>query len=61
MMAFVDHFPFAESVGVFVGVAGFEWLTEGQAELLNATVAAAISAGVISAVRRLRQHRPNKD
>ena len=60
-MAFVDHFPLAESLGVFVGVSGFEWLAEGQAELMNALLAAAVGGGIISAARRLKQRRNRKD
>lgn len=50
-MAFADNLPISESLGVFVGVAGFEWLTEGQAEPLKAALAA-IAAGVVIAVAR---------
>ena len=32
-MALGDHFPVSESFGVFVGVAGFDWLADGHAEL----------------------------
>ena len=60
-MAFVDHFPLAESLGVFVGVSSFEWLAEGQAELMNALLAAAVGGGIISAARRLKQRRNRKD
>ena len=30
-MAFADNLPVSESFGVFVGVAGFDWLADGQA------------------------------
>lgn len=45
-MAFADNLPVSESFGVFVGVAGFDWLTEGHAEPLKA-IAAAVVAGVV--------------
>ena len=50
-MAFADNLPISESLGVFVGVTGFDWLTEGQAEPLKAVIAA-IAAGAIVAVSR---------
>ena len=50
-MAFADNLPISESLGVFVGVTGFDWLTEGQAEPLKAAIAA-IAAGAIIAVAR---------
>ena len=30
-MAFADNLPINESLGVFVGVAGMDWLVDGQA------------------------------
>ena len=56
-MAFADNLPISESLGVFVGVTGFDWLTEGQAEPLKAVIAA-IAAGAIVAVSRqiLKKH-----
>jgi hypothetical protein len=50
-MAFADNLPISESLGVFVGVSSFDWLTEGQAEPLKAA-AAAIAAGAIIAIAR---------
>jgi hypothetical protein len=50
-MAFADNLPISESFGVFVGVTGFDWLTEGQAEPLKAVIAA-IAAGTIIVVSR---------
>lgn len=52
-MAFADNLPISESLGVFVGVAGFDWLTEGQAEPLKALLSALVAGGVILAARRL--------
>ncbi len=52
-MAFADNLPISESLGVFVGVAGFDWLTEGQAEPLKALLSALVVGGVILAARRL--------
>ena len=42
----------ADSAAV-VGVAGFDWLTEGQAEPLKALLSALVAGGVILAARRL--------
>jgi len=57
-MAFADNLPISESLGVFVGVAGFDWLTDGQAEPLNAALAAiAAGAAIIAARRWLKRRR----
>ena len=50
-MAFADNLPISESLGVFIGIPGFDWLSEGQAEPLKAALAA-IAAGAIIAVTR---------
>ncbi|MBL8428557.1 MAG: hypothetical protein JNJ95_01520 [Dechloromonas sp.] len=50
-MALSDDLPISESLGVFVGITGFDWLSEGQAEPLKAAIAA-IAAGAIIAVTR---------
>lgn len=51
-MAFADNLPISEALGVFVGITGFDWLTEGQAEPLDAAIAA-IAAGAVIAIARL--------
>ncbi|MBS1143298.1 MAG: hypothetical protein H6R14_704 [Proteobacteria bacterium] len=59
-MSFSDNLPISESLGVFVGIAGFDWLSEGQAEPLKAAIAA-VAAGAIIAVARQwlkKRHRP---
>lgn len=50
-MAFADDLPISESLGVFVGVAGFDWLTDGQAEPLKAVVAAVAAGAVVMLTR----------
>jgi hypothetical protein len=50
-MAFADNLPISESLGVFIGITGFDWLSEGQAEPLKAAVTA-IAAGAVIAVAR---------
>lgn len=50
-MAFADNLPISESLGVFVGVAGLDWLTDGHAEPIKA-VAVAIAAGAVILVAR---------
>jgi hypothetical protein len=51
-MAFADNLPLNESFGVFVSVAGLDWLADGYAEPLRA-IASAVAAGtVIFAARR---------
>lgn len=56
-MAFADNLPINESLGVFVGVAGMDWLADGQAEPLKAIVAAVAVGAAIVAVRRWLKHR----
>jgi len=59
-MAFADNLPISESVGVFVGVAGFDWLADGQAEPMKAALAAIAAGAIILATRRwLRKRRKN--
>ena len=56
-MAFADNLPINESIGVFVGVAGMDWLVDGQAEPLRALLAAIAAGGVILVVRHWRRKR----
>ena len=56
-MAFADHLPISESLGVFVGIAGYDWLAEGQAEPLKAAIAAVAAGGIIAIARALLKHR----
>ena len=56
-MAFADNLPISESFGVFVGVAGFDWLTDGQAEPLKAALAAIATGAVILIARRWLKYR----
>ncbi|HEX6733543.1 MAG TPA: hypothetical protein VF096_01920 [Azonexus sp.] len=56
-MAFADNLPVSESLGVFVGVAGFDWLADGQAEPLTALLLAIAAGAVIMAVRLWRRKR----
>lgn len=56
-MSLGHHLPVSETLGVFVGVSGFDWLTEGQAEPLKAVVAAVTVGIVIAAARHLLHHR----
>lgn len=51
-MAFADNLPISESVGVFVGIAGFDWLADGQAEPMKAALAAIAAGAIILATRR---------
>ena len=54
-MAFADNLPISERVGVFLGVAGLDWLADGHAEPLNAAlVAIAAGAAIVVARRWLR-------
>jgi hypothetical protein len=56
-MAFADNLPLSESVGVFLGVAGLDWLADGHAEPLLAAVIAVAAGVAIVAARRLLKAR----
>ncbi len=56
-MAFADNLPISESLGVFVGVAGLDWLADGQAEPMNAVLAAVAAGAAIIAARRWLKRR----
>lgn len=56
-MAFADNLPISESLGVFVGVTGFDWLTEGQAEPLKAAVAALAAGAILAVCRQILKRR----
>ena len=56
-MAFADNLPINESLGVFVGVAGMDWLVDGQAEAVRALLAAIAAGSVILVVRHWRRKR----
>lgn len=56
-MAFADNLPISESIGVFVGVAGFDWLAEGQAEPLKAAITAIAAGAIIAIARELMKDR----
>ncbi|NJD25167.1 MAG: hypothetical protein FIB06_07150 [Betaproteobacteria bacterium] len=56
-MAFADNFPISESLGVFVGVAGFDWLADGHAEVTNAAIVALAAGAVILTARYLLKAR----
>ena len=54
-MALADNLPISESLGVFVGVAGLDWLADGHAEPMKAVVAAiAVGAIIIIAKRWIK-------
>ncbi len=56
-MAFADNLPINETLGVFVGVSGFDWLADGQAEPLKAVVIAVVAGAAIVATRHWRKNR----
>ena len=59
-MAFADNFPINESLGIFVGVTGVDWLADGQAEPLKA-IAISIAFGLVVLAIRKWTKRPTKD
>ena len=56
-MAFADNLPISESLGVFIGITGFDWLSEGQAEPLKAAVTAVAEGALIVVVRQILKKR----
>ncbi|MDR2187565.1 MAG: hypothetical protein LBE62_05855 [Azonexus sp.] len=56
-MSLADDLPVKESIGVFVGVAGLDWLADGYAEPLMAILAGVVAGAVILASRRWRRQR----
>jgi hypothetical protein len=54
-MAIADDLPLSESFGVFVGVAGLDWLADGQAEPLKAIALAFATGVIIMAIRQWRK------
>lgn len=56
-MAFADNLPINESLGVFVGVAGMDWLADGQAEPFKALIAAVAAGAAIVVVRHWLKRR----
>ncbi len=61
-MSLPDDLPVSESLAVFLGVAGFQWLTAGRAGLVESLLPALLVGIIIFAVRRWRQrkHRPGE-
>lgn len=59
-MSFGNGLPVSESIGVFVGVSGIDWLTDGRAEPTKAAVAAIAVGALIFLIRTLvKRDRPD--
>lgn len=59
-MAVPNNLPITETLGIFVGITGFDWLTEGKAEPLEAIISAILAGLVIFTARCIaRQRRKN--
>ncbi len=56
-MSLADNLPVSESIGVFIGVAGFDWLVDGHAEPLRALLAGIVVGAIIMAAREWRKKR----
>lgn len=56
-MAFGDSLPVAESIGVFLGVTGVDWLADGHAELGRAVILALAAGTVIFLAREVRRRK----
>lgn len=53
----MEKLPVNESLGVFFGVAGFDWLADGQADPIDALLAAVVVGSIIFALRRVKKMR----
>lgn len=56
-MALSDNLPVSETLGVFVGITGFDWLAEGRADPLKAAIAAVAAGTIIGIARWMLKHR----
>lgn len=56
-MALGQQLPISESLGVFVGVAGIDWLADGHAEALPALALSLAAGTTIFLVRRMLRRR----
>lgn len=52
------NLPISETVGVFVGVAGIDWLADGYAEPAKAVIVAVAAGAVIYCARAWLKRRP---
>ncbi len=50
-MSIWERLPLSESFGVFVGVSGFDWLTEGHADPIKALITAGCAGGILVIAR----------
>lgn len=56
-MSLGDALPISESIGVFVGVSGIDWLADGQADAGKAALIAAGAGALIFIIRLWLQRR----
>lgn len=56
-MSPAGNLPVSETLAVFLGLTGYDWLTEGNAEPLTAMLTASIAGIAIFVLRRRRQSR----
>ncbi|MCE1238366.1 MAG: hypothetical protein LWW83_00365 [Azonexaceae bacterium] len=56
-MSLPDDLPLSETLGIFVGIAGFDWLDDGNAELLTAVIGAIVAGTIIFLARRISRRR----
>ncbi len=51
----MNQFPFSETIGVFLGISGFDWLSEGYPEPIKAIAIAAASGLALFFLKQIRQ------
>ncbi len=56
-MSFMDNVPANEILGVFLAISGYDWLSEGRADALQAAVVSLTAGAIIGVVRYQRRKR----
>ncbi len=56
-MSLGESLPISESLGVFLGVSGLDWLADGNAEILRAIAAGLATGIVLFTLRRRKRQR----
>lgn len=56
-MALPDDLPVSESLAVFFGIAGFQWLSTGRAGLIDSLLPALLVGAAIFIARRWRDRK----
>jgi hypothetical protein len=52
----LKDFPISETIGIFVGIAGYDWLAEGHADPMKALLCALSGGLIVLLYRHIRSH-----